>query len=105
MPIYEHACRKCGPMELERRMADPQPTTCPQCGRAGLERIYNAFLHAAVDSGQENQNGGMGMFYPEAGPQFLDAKTKTRRNPDAHARSRFDMMEKLKRRGYGVSKY
>ena len=105
MPIYEHKCSQCGTMELYRRMADPQPTKCPHCGRAGLERIYNAHLHGSVDAGQENMNGGLGMFYPSAGPEFLDAKTKTKRNPAAHGRSRYEIMEKMKRRGYSVEKF
>jgi putative FmdB family regulatory protein len=104
MPAYEHSCSHCGTMELFRRMSDPQPTKCPKCGRAGLERVYSANFIGAVDAGQENQNGGMGMFYPSLGPQFLDAKTKTRRNPEAHARTRYEAMEKLRRRGYGVEK-
>lgn len=106
MPIYEHRCERCGVIEHERRMSEPSPTQCPQCGMPGLLRIYNAHLHGAVDAGQENENNGMGKFYPQLGPQFLDAKTKTTRNPDAHARSRVDAIEKFKRRGYSdIQKY
>jgi putative FmdB family regulatory protein len=104
MPIYEHSCSQCGTMELYRRMTDPQPTKCPHCGRAGLERIYGSNFIGAVDAGQETENSGMGRWYPSAGPQFLDAKTKTKRNPEAHGRSRYEIMEKMKRRGYGVEK-
>lgn len=104
MPIYEFRCQKrCGLIEITKRMSDPSPTRCPHCG-ACLDRIYSAYLHGACDAAQETQNNGMGMFYPSLGPQFLDAKTKTRRNPAAHARSRYEAMEKLRRRGYGVEK-
>lgn len=104
MPIYSHRCSKCGPIEQYRRMSEPAPRTCPHCGRAGLERIYDYHVIGPVDSGQESENGGMGKWYPQAGPQFLDAKTKTKRNPASHARSRNDMIEKLKRRGASVDK-
>ena len=105
MPIYSHRCSQCGTMELYRTMAEPQPTKCPHCRRPGLERIYDSYIHGACDAAQENLNDGLGMFYPSLGPQFLDAKTKTKRNPEAHARSRYDAMERLKRKGYGVEKY
>lgn len=103
MTIYQHSCSTCGEMELERRMRDPQPTTCPQCG-GYLERIYSAHLHGAVDAGQENENRGMGKWYPQMGTQFLDAKTKRIRNPESHARSRADALDKCKRKGWSVEK-
>jgi putative FmdB family regulatory protein len=104
MPIYEHECARCGRLELERRMSDPAPVKCPRCGRAGLTRIYSAHFHGAVDAGQENENDGLGMWYPEMGARYLDPHTKTKRNPAAYARTRYEAMEKLKRRGYGVEK-
>ncbi len=91
-------------MDLYRSMKDPQPTRCPTCKRDGLERVYNSFIQPSVDAGQENLNGGLGMWYPQAGAQFLDAKTKRHRNPKSHARSRYDMMESIKRRGGSVEK-
>lgn len=104
MPLYEHACSACGTMELYRPMSEAAPTRCPHCGRAGLERIYSAHFIGAVDANQESENGGFGKFYPQAGKQFLDPKTKKHRNPAAHARSRYEMIEKLKRRGAEVEK-
>lgn len=99
MPIYEFRCQAaCGVIEITKRMSDPSPETCPHCG-ASLARIYSAFIQGAVDANQESENGGMGKFYPQFGPQFLDPKTKTKRNPAAHARSRYEAMEKIKRRG------
>ncbi len=104
MPLYEHTCKRCGTMELLRAMSAPAPTACPHCGREGLERIYSAHFIGAVDANQESENDGYGKFYPQFGPQFLDAKTKTKRNPAAHARSRYEAMEKIKRRGGVVEK-
>lgn len=105
MPTYEFRCQgRCGVIEITKRMSDPSPEKCPHCGCAGLERIYNANFIGACDAGQEAENDGYGMFYPQAGPQFLDAKTKTKRNPASHARSRYEMLEKLKRRGCSVEK-
>ncbi len=104
MTIYLHLCQKCGKVEHERRMSDFPPKKCPKCGLAGLERIYTCFFHGAVDANQESENGGWGKFYPQAGKQFLDAKTKKHRNPESHARSRSEMIEKLERRGAVVEK-
>ncbi len=104
MPEYEFSCQgKCGVISITKKMSDPSPSTCPHCG-GDLSRIYNCYLQGPVDSNQENENGGFGKFYPQAGAQFLDPHTKTKRNPASHARSRYDMMEKLKRRGAGVEK-
>lgn len=100
MPVYEFRCqKKCGVIEVTKRMADPSPTVCPHCG-ASLERIYSAYLRGAVDAGQELENDGLGKWYPQFGAQFLDAKTKKIRNPNAHARSRADAVELAKRLGY-----
>jgi putative FmdB family regulatory protein len=106
MPVYEFRCQaKCGLIEVTKRMADPSPTTCPHCG-ASLERIYSAYLHGACDAAQELENDGLGKWNPQLGPRYLDAKTKTKRNPDAYARSRADAADKFKRKGYeSVEKY
>ncbi len=99
MPIYSFTCHgRCGDIEIVKRMDDPAPAVCPQCGGC-LTRIYNAFLQGSVDAGQEAENDGYGKFYPQLGAQFLDQKTKRHRNPAAHARSRYDAMEKVRRRG------
>lgn len=104
MPVYEFTCAgRCGTIEITKRMDDPSPTVCPECGRA-LTRVYNCFLQGSVDANQESENNGFGKFYPQLGPQFIDQKTKRIRNPAAHARSRYDAMEKVKRRGGVVEK-
>lgn len=104
MPTYSFLCNgRCGEIEVVKRMADPAPETCPHCGGV-LTRVYNAYLQGSVDAGQEAENDGFGKFYPQMGAQFLDAKTKRIRNPAAHARSRYDAIEKLKRRGAVVDK-
>ena len=106
MPVYEFRCaKKCGVIEITKRMADPSPTTCPHCG-ASLERIYSAYLHGSCDAAQELQNDGYGKFYPQLGKQFLDPFTKKHRNPASHARSRVDAIEKFKRKGaISIEKY
>ncbi len=99
MPLYEFRClKRCGVIEITKRMADPAPSACPHCG-GSLERIYNAFLQGSVDAGQEAENDGMGRWYPQFGSRYIDQKTKTKLNPAAHARSRYEAMEKIKRRG------
>lgn len=100
MPTYEHECAHCGLMELERRMSDPSPTSCPTCGAPGLVRIYQAHFHGACDANQESENNGLGKWYPQLGARFLDPHTKTKPNPNAYARSRTDAIEKFKKRGY-----
>ncbi len=100
MPLYEYRCgKKCGVIEITKRMADPSPTRCPHCG-ASLERIYSAYLQGACDAAQETENSGLGRWYPQMGAQFLDPHTKTQRNPASHARSRYDAAEKFRRMGY-----
>jgi len=38
--LYDYSCPKCGDLELEKRMSDPDPI-CPECGSV-LERRYGA---------------------------------------------------------------
>lgn len=34
MPIYEFRCKECGKVsEFQMKMSDPNPQTCPSCGR------------------------------------------------------------------------
>lgn len=57
-------------------------------------------IAAAIDQNWERENGGMGKYLPQAGPRFLDAKTKQVPNPQAYARSRSEAIERYKERGY-----
>ncbi|MGA9116180.1 MAG: FmdB family zinc ribbon protein, partial [Bacteroidota bacterium] len=43
MPTYQYRCRECR-FELEelQSITEPPLTTCPACGRAGLDRIIGA---------------------------------------------------------------
>lgn len=105
MPIYEHECPTCGPMELQRPMSAKAPRVCPLCGSKDfIQIIGNCYFQGPVDAGQENQNNGMGMYYPQFGKQFLDPHTKTKRNPAAHHRSRADALEYGKRQGWEIEK-
>jgi len=40
MPSYDYFCKECGAMEIFMGMNAPRPTSCPQCGRKGLRRMY-----------------------------------------------------------------
>ncbi len=104
MTIYLHECPQCGQMELNRRMTDAAPKTCPLCHELGLQQIFRASFIAPCDSAQENLNGGLGEFYPQLGPRYLDQKTKKIPNPKAHARSRTDAVELFKAKGCEVEK-
>ena len=38
---YDYSCPKCGLLELEKKMSDPEFEKCPDCG-SKLERRYGA---------------------------------------------------------------
>ena len=39
MPIYEYKCAKCGnELEVMHKVSDPNPSECPKCHAAALER-------------------------------------------------------------------
>jgi putative FmdB family regulatory protein len=39
MPIYEYACPKCGHVfDVIQKATDPPVTTCPECGKEGVEK-------------------------------------------------------------------
>ena len=40
MPLYDYACKKCGIFEVSKRMSDPDPEVCPQCGEPGPEMHF-----------------------------------------------------------------
>jgi len=105
MPIYSHICSQCGPMDLERSMKDPTPTKCPVCKHQTLEQDYTTIQFVRpCDMFQENENKGMGKYYPSLGKKWLDPHTRTTPNPLAHDRSQNGAIEKAKRSGLDVSK-
>src|SRR5688500_10793673 len=43
MPIYEFECGSCGKRRDHlMRLSDPDPSACPDCGAATLERVLSA---------------------------------------------------------------
>ena len=43
MPIYEYRCSACGfQKEFLQKVSDPQPTTCPECGKETLGKMVTA---------------------------------------------------------------
>jgi len=43
MPIYEFECPACGErFDRLQKLSDPDPDTCPQCGKAGVRRRMTA---------------------------------------------------------------
>lgn len=105
MPVYEHICDHCGPMELTRRMSEKAPTRCPMCNSEDFMQVVGkCHFIGACDAGQETMNNGAGMYYPQFGKQYLDPYTKTTINPAAHHRSRSDALEYAKRQEWNVEK-
>lgn len=41
MPKYDYKCKKCGDMELEKKMAAEDPKKCPDCGGTDFSRIWD----------------------------------------------------------------
>ncbi len=81
-------------------MTDFPPKNCPQCGLRGLERVYQVSFRGAVDANQESENNGLGRFYPGLGKEYLDPKTKTKKNPATHCRSQRRAIDAFKAQGY-----
>lgn len=108
MPTYDGNCLTCGTVEIYKGMNDPWPEKCPQCKGNGFERIYstNVALHGPCDSGWETENDGLGKWMPQLGARYLDAHTRTTKNPAAYCRSRADAIDAFKRKGYDdIQKY
>ena len=41
MPSYDYRCSGCNQdIELTKRISEPHPTICPNCGAEKLERIH-----------------------------------------------------------------
>jgi putative FmdB family regulatory protein len=52
MPIYEFACRGCGPFDVQRPMAQAaEPADCPDCGAAAARRFSAPASRAAISAG------------------------------------------------------
>lgn len=39
MPTYKYNCPKCGIIEIQKHMTDPNPEYCPNC-HSSINRIY-----------------------------------------------------------------
>jgi putative FmdB family regulatory protein len=52
MPIYEFECMRCGNrFERLQKLADPDPSSCPECGQASVRRRLNAPAFRLAGSG------------------------------------------------------
>jgi putative FmdB family regulatory protein len=52
MPIYEFECPDCGEtFERLQRLSDPDPTTCPTCGKTHVKRKLTAPAFRLAGSG------------------------------------------------------
>ena len=52
MPIYEFECPACGErFDRLQKLSDPDPTDCPQCGKAGVRRRMTAPSFRLAGSG------------------------------------------------------
>ena len=52
MPIYEFECTACGNIfERLQKLADADPTDCPQCGKSGIKRRLTAPAFRLAGSG------------------------------------------------------
>lgn len=106
MPLYAFFCEHCnGEVEVLKGMNDPSPKRCPACGCSRFHRIYgqSVAFHGSCDEGWEQENDGLGKWMPQLGARYLDAHTRTKKNPDAYARSRAEAIEKFQKRGYNKS--
>ena len=42
MPLYEYGCSDCGhEFELMQKMSDPNPSNCPECKGAHVEKLIS----------------------------------------------------------------
>lgn len=93
-PMYGYACPKCGEFDAWHTMKE-KLTKCPTCKRK-VDRVFStgvAFM-AAKDSGWESENGGRGRFIAQIANDVND--------PGAYCRSRAEIVEKGKQRGFTV---
>jgi putative FmdB family regulatory protein len=52
MPLYDFACSDCGHrFERLQKIADPDPTVCPSCGKASVSRQVTAPSFRLAGSG------------------------------------------------------
>lgn len=64
MPIYVYRCQDCSELhEAFLRGSRPEPTNCPACGKATLQRIVAAHARPITSGGDmcDVPSGGCGM--------------------------------------------
>lgn len=43
MPTYQYRCKECGAdLEVVQKFTDDALTTCPECGKEALRKVFNA---------------------------------------------------------------
>lgn len=92
-PRYDYECQKCGVFETFHGMSEPSLKKCPTCKRK-VDRVFStqvSFL-PPKDSGWEMENGGRGRFIAQIANDVND--------PGAYCRSRAEIIEKGKQRGF-----
>lgn len=52
MPLYDYQCDECGHIfEVKRKRTDPEPETCPKCGKPNPRRAISATSFQLKGSG------------------------------------------------------
>lgn len=57
MPIYEYKCSSCG-CKFEKLVRGKEKVTCPQCGKARLEKLFSVFGVKSGDRFTPSSGGG-----------------------------------------------
>lgn len=55
MAIYNYFCTKCGDIQLEKKMSEPDYKICPFCN-SSLERVNGAYFNLMFNGSYNNLN-------------------------------------------------
>jgi putative FmdB family regulatory protein len=96
MPMHDYHCEKCGDFEAFTFLQEGKLTKCPTCrSKVSVAWITSPRVQGDIaDWGNENR--GKGRYCPQ-----LASKPK---DPNAYATSRWDLIDKGKRRGWEIDK-